>query len=126
MMAIKYSHHLLFENFGTEGEKKSRKCSPPPPPPTSVTQPASCGRYHRDALRNSCTNKLLALFAVVSLITRNKGNRQKLLLFTTKHTHTLGFTFSQRAPAAETQCVRVNTCTCVCASFGPDTVSQMF
>lgn len=91
---------------------------------TTITTTHFCN--HRDALRNSCTNKLLALFAVVSLITRNKGNRRIFSSTPRKHTHTLGFTFSQRAPAAETQCVCLNTCTCERASFGPDTLSQMF
>lgn len=103
-MTIKDLHHLLFEHLRTEDVKKSRKF---PQPHTFVPQPASCGCYHSDTLRNSCTNELLSLLAVDSLITGNKGNGQKLLLYTTKHMHT-GFHFqSASACSRRTVCVRV-------------------
>ena len=132
MAEIRQSRRLLFEHLVSEAAKKSRKHSWPH---TSITQPASCSRYHGDgAAPMSCK---LCSWPSVSL-QRTKETDQTFL-YTTKHARRQGLHFQSASSCSRenTQCACVVVCVCVCvcvrasicacvAFFGTDTLQQMF
>ena len=144
MAEIKRPHRLLFEHLVTEAVKKSRKRTRPH---TSITQPASCGCFHRDrAAPMSCK---LCLQPSVSL--QRTKETAKTFLYTTKHTRRQGLHFQSASSCSSREktqgvcmcvracvCVFVCVCVCVCvcvrvrasvcecvAFFNTDTLQQM-
>lgn len=123
---IKRPHRLLFEHLVTEAAKKSRKRTRPH---TSITQPASCGCYHRDgAAPMSCK-----LCSRPSVSLQRTKETDKTFLYTTKHTRRQGLHFQSACSCSSREktqgvcvcvCVRASICECV-AFFGTDTLQQM-
>lgn len=104
---IKRPHRLLFEHLVTEAAKKSRKRTRPH---TSITQPASCGCYHRDgAAPMSCK-----LCSRPSVSLQRTKETDKTFLYTTKHTRRQGLHF-QSACSCSSREKTQGVCVCVCA-----------